>query len=118
MTLEEFLNARLDEAKRWVMNKTMAYSPEQVQLMNLLESQMEILDWHLRWPTMVMTPPKLELNLEDPSGFRASMTQQVEMVTREEYRRRFGSEAPTAPLLKGWAMKYRSHPDFNEEWLA
>lgn len=117
MSLEEFLAERLEEARRYVMRRTLAYSPEQTQLMNLIENQMEILDWHLRWPTMVMSPPKLQQDASDPSGWRVSMTQQIDFVTREEYRRKFGTEAPTAPLLKSWAMKYSSHPDFNPEWV-
>ena len=120
MTVEEFLTARLDEAKEDLL----ARSEEQYILIDTLRM---VLEFHKNWPVLVETQPKFEMidkkSLElvnDPRSVDNTiyqMTQRIAWWSREEYVKKFGVEAPTAPLVQSWIEKYQDHPDFNKKWL-
>jgi hypothetical protein len=118
-TIEEFLLARLEDAERKIEGLRMETS-RWTSLMCLIENQRDVIEWHKNWPIMVETPPKfekIEPYTDDPAySMKYQMTQQIAWVTQEEYRKRFGSEPPTAPLLAKMAARYSDHPDYNPDW--
>ena len=82
------------------------------------EAKRRVVELHKAWPVLVETPPTFATTSEglgvNSVTFRAS--QQIQWLTQEEYRKRFGSEPPTAPMLAAMATVYADHPDYREEW--
>lgn len=81
------------------------------------EAKRRIVELHQSWPVLVESPPVFEATGRDSDvnsmTFRAS--QQIQWLTQDEYRKRFGSEPPTAPMLAAMAAVYADHPDYREE---
>jgi len=76
-----------------------------------------IIAFHRSWPVLVETPPEMEaVDGTDPSAFAYRMTQRIMWATEDEYRKRFGTEPPTAPMLRALAAVYADHPDYRQEW--
>lgn len=74
-----------------------------------------IIEWHQNWPVLVETKPTFE---QDPSlqGTVVRAWQEIAWLTEREYLGKFGSEPPTAPILRIMAQVYADHPDFKAEW--
>lgn len=127
MTPTEFLEARLEEDEEDI--RTARYDDEEwyipdaarrVRMLADVAAKRQILELHQKWVVLISTPPKLE-----PSGidrfsnlesYTVRMTQQIDFATREEYRRRFGDEPPTAPTIMALIQPYHEHPDFDSAW--
>lgn len=77
------------------------------------EAKLRILELHESWPVLVETPLRTEFNVET---FAARAAQQIAWQTTQEYRKRFGDEPPTSPILRAMALPYADHPDYREEW--
>ena len=109
MTLTEFLLARITEDEavakdagadammgwRWKAWPRDAYDEIQAtviansrRVLAECEAKRRIVELHEAWPVPIETP----------------------------YRKRFGSEHPTAPMLAAMAVVYADHQDFREEW--
>lgn len=136
MTITEFLNARLDEDERDARAIANAKyfegveSDAEEEVMRLsdpdrvlaeVEAKRKIIAFHEQWPVLVTTEPKIELSGDDTLAgtidmYTARMSQQIEWQTTQQYRARFGTEPPTAPMLLALAQVYAGHPDFEEEW--
>jgi len=80
------------------------------------EAKRQIVELHKSWPVLVKTPPKFSADTGDPTSLTMRMSQQVMWATEQEYRERFGSEPPTAPMLRVLAAVYADHPDYDESW--
>ena len=116
MTVEEFLSARLSE-EEGLQTVFPEGSAERAICANHIATMRHVLEWHKNWPVLVQTEPKFEFNMEDVSGYAFSLSSKIAWATQEEYRRTFGSEPPTSPILNVWVQQYRHHPDFQDEWL-
>lgn len=136
MTITEFLNARLDEdeaaaraARPWWPS---TYTPEFAKedravhiarhdpdrVLAEVEAKRKIIAFHDQWPVLVQTEPKIEFSGgEGVDAYTARMSQQIDWQTTQQYRARFGTEPPTAPMLRALVQVYVGHPDFEEEWL-
>ena len=121
MLIEDFLLARLDWTEERVSQLVM--SPEARAIFStFIENQRAIIELHKKWPVMLEKPAELVVDnvmdsLINPAhDFIMSMKQQIAFLTQEEYINRFGTEPPTAPMLKQMAWSWRNHPDWNPEW--
>lgn len=139
LTLTDFLRARLDEdeavAREWVACKYSgvdawgegadhffeggAGSPARV--LADVAAKRRIVEWHENWPVFVEQRPEMPSMrpFGDPDAMQDlhySMARQFEWLTHREYVTRFGSEPPTAPILRFLALPYASHPDYRQEW--
>ena len=76
------------------------------------------LNHHKSWPVLVETEPEYDIS-DLNSNFdtvRMTMVKKMEFLTAQEYIRRFGTEPPTAPIIKSIANQWSDHPSFQEEW--
>lgn len=116
LTIEEFVEARLKD-----MELMFEPLPEGWVLVEpFVVFARQVIEYHKQWPVLVQKNPELDFNYWDPeSNFQrihAKLSQEMAFLTQEEYRKRFGKEPPTAPLMRKLASKWRDHPDFQEEW--
>jgi hypothetical protein len=86
-----------------------------------VEAKRKIIAFHDQWPVLVQTEPKIEFSGSDTLGatidqYAVRMSQQIDWQTTQQYRARFGTEPPTAPMLRALVQVYSGHPDFEEEW--
>lgn len=114
MTIEEFLLARLDEAEDILMNK-IPWN-HSADLMRLLSAQRAVIKWHKNWPVLLETTPEIRTIENHTDEIVLQATQQIKWTTTDEYVKRFGKDAPTAPLLLQMAALYSEHPDYDETW--
>lgn len=76
-----------------------------------------LVEFHESWPVLVEQPPTFEpVDVDDPNSFAMRASQQIAWMSQQEYRRRFGDEPPTAPMLAALAEVDSDHPDFRAEW--
>jgi hypothetical protein len=118
MTIEEFLLARIREVEHAAdMMVPLIDQLLYKQIFELCANQRKMIDWHKNWPVLVESPPKYEHGPQKGStDWQISVTQQMAWLTQEAYVKQFGSQPPTAPLLKEMADMYRTHPDWREVW--
>jgi len=119
MQIETFLLDRIAEAEAQL---ELCALPEnwKKELKILCENQREILRWHKDWPILMESQPELEWHRGtlDMERLTYQMSLQIQWLTQDEYRRKFGKEPPTAPLLRRMVREYMEHPDYQEEWLT
>lgn len=83
----------------------------------------KILDFHQSWPVLVEERPTFKVverdgDLKDITGaLTMEMQVKYQWMIAEDYRKVFGLEPPSAPILKEMAKLYSDHPDFNPDWL-
>lgn len=112
--IEEFLLDRVKDYER-----QSHYLPRDMAapMMALCTQIRLVIDWHAKWPIIVEGSIEIKESLThhiDAISYQAR--QQIDFVTQEEFRRRFGKLPPTAPLLRKMARVYKDHPDYNPEW--
>ena len=116
-TVVEFLRARIAEdewearARLANLSVVLAESRWRRQLAEC-EAKRRILDFHESWPVMVEEPPRFEARDGGLESIAFSVSQRMAFLTQEEYRRRFGVEPPTSPMLAALAAVYSDHPDY------
>jgi hypothetical protein len=111
MTIEEFLKARIDEIERMFS--------EFPAVLTMCDAMSDIIKWHEQFPVLVELKP--EFGIDDRydtsmNELKYVVNQKMEWMTVRAYRERFGTEPPTAPLLRKWAWYHKDHPDWNKEW--
>jgi hypothetical protein len=143
MTLAEFLLARIadDEARFDRATEAEAYSlrhdgmpdttaadirnywlnevpTEWPRWLAECEAKRRIVEFHANWPVLIEGPNefKQDDDSNDVSRMTLRMSRQVAWLTEQEYIKRFGTEPPTAPMLRALAAVYADHQDFREEW--
>lgn len=132
MSIEMFIKERLGEWQRTIvdvhnlLNSFVDFSGNQgYTIFDRLQAQVQamlgILEWHQNWPVLVETPPKFEPNMFDDfdaglNSYTMKVSQQIGWLTQQEYRKRFGSEPPTAPVVALLAAIWADHPDYDLEW--
>jgi hypothetical protein len=79
------------------------------------EAKRQIVELHKSWPVLVEGPPEMT-KADSLSDMTFRLTRQIAWLTQEEYRKRFGDEPPTTPMLRALAAVYADHPDYREEW--
>lgn len=70
---------------------------------------------HESWPVLVEGKPEFEAS-SDVAEMVMRVTRQIAWLTNQEYRKRFGDEPPTAPMLRALAQPYIEHADFDPAW--
>jgi hypothetical protein len=119
MTIEEFLSARIDDAMEH-FKKTTNDSLALISYSNMVANMRYAIEWHKNFPVLVTSPPQFDIvekGVEGIPELAYRMSQEIEWQTQEEYRKKFGAEPPTAPLLLAWVQQFAYHADFQEEWL-
>jgi hypothetical protein len=83
-----------------------------------VDAKREIVKWHESWPVLVETEPTFDPDAggDDMGSHVMRMSRQVAWLTQREYVKRFGSEPPTAPILRHLAAIYADHPDYRDGW--
>lgn len=99
MTIEEFLLARSYE--------------NGLRMGELIRIAVE---FHKNWPVLVETEPEFDMMPDSFDTVKYKLVQRMQWLTQEEYRKKFGSAPPTAPLLRQWANLFSDHADFDEAW--
>lgn len=83
-----------------------------------LAAKRKILDLHDQWPMLLETPPVMEMQAHLPGEpWEAHFTQQIDWVTTQQYRRRFGHEPPTSPIIRALLQPYADRDDFDPAWV-
>jgi hypothetical protein len=136
MTLTEFLLARIaeDEARahyalsrggggaleyggQWYGAIKHAERWEPARALAECAAKRAIITCHESWPVLVEGPIEFGLvDGTDPHAIAYRATQQIAWATQAEYRKRFGTEPPTTPMLRALALPYADHPDYRDEW--
>ncbi|WP_417220532.1 DUF6221 family protein [Arthrobacter sp.] len=75
-----------------------------------------IIAQHETWPVLVSEDPVMEEYPTDLRGFAMRASQQIMWLTERQYIARFGTAAPTAPMIRTLAAVYADHPDYQQEW--
>lgn len=113
MRLVDFLLARQDEEEKD------AISPRTLAEIKL---KRKIIAFHQAWPVLVEERPKFkrierESDLENiTNAIVMEMQTKYQWMLAEDYRKIFGEEPPSAPILKEMGKLYSDHPDYNPEW--
>lgn len=82
-----------------------------------VEAKQKILDLHEQWPLLLETPPAMEMQPHMPGEqWVAHFTQQIDWVTTQQYRRRFGDDPPTGPIVRALLQPYAWRDDFDPAW--
>lgn len=88
-----------------------------VRILAECAAKRRIIEFHESWPVLVEQQPTFEQALDNSvDGLALRMSQQIAWLTEQEYRHRFGTEPPTAPMLAALAAVYADHPDYRQEW--
>jgi len=80
----------------------------------------ETVKWHGNWPVLVEKKPEYSMaDAFDPdvNNLVFKMSQEITWFTENEYIKRFGTAPASAPILKILAQPWKTHPDFQREWL-
>jgi len=82
------------------------------------EAKRAIIRQHEGWPVLVEREERFpELTRTDGlPGISIAMGRQIAWLTEREYIKRFGTEAPTAPMIQTLAAVYRDRPEYREDW--
>lgn len=115
MSIEDFILARLSDAEQQLAKENISVDAW-ITISRIIANQRAAVEWHKSWPVLLETKPKFDVMADDFENVRYRMSQQITWVTEEEYRKKFGSEPPTAPLLKDMAAVWQTHPDWREDW--
>ena len=80
-------------------------------------AKMKILDLHEQWPILLETPPVIETQAHVPGEpWEMHFTQQIDWLTTQQYRRRFGDDPPTSPIIRALLQVYAWRDDFDPAW--
>ena len=106
MKVEEFIRARIEDGR---------FANENIKLLDAIEI---VVDCHSNWPVLVSQPPNFERvrSFFDRDDVVFQLSQRMEWLTQEEFRRKFGTEPATAPIIKKIADLWSYHIDWQEEW--
>lgn len=117
MTIEEFLLARIADAEKQLDQEGLSMRAW-ISINQILANQRFIIAWHKNWPVLVEGPEErsFESHPTDMSSYIYRASRQMASLTQAEYIKKFGTQPPTAPLLREMASMYADHPDFREEW--
>jgi len=83
-----------------------------------------VLEWHDNWPVLVEQPMPEITRISPNDEMRTSLNRysyeisvRMAWFTQNQYLKFFGTEPPTAPILKHMAQHFQNHPHFNPAWL-
>lgn len=110
MTIEEFISKRVEEIRRLEpMNRNLEKLAHGIQM---------VVEWHKNWPLLVQGLPEFSTpeKITSDDSIVYQFSQRIAWMTNQEYIKKFGLEAPAAPLLRQIASMWDNHPDFKEEW--
>jgi hypothetical protein len=75
-----------------------------------------IVELHDSWPVLVESPPEFTQEGDGIDTMTMRMSKQIAWTTEQKYREHFGSEPPTAPILRALASIWADDPGWQEEW--
>jgi hypothetical protein len=86
-----------------------------------IQFKRKIIEHHNKWPVLIEEKPQFIPNGpvhpgDISSDYSFTMMQRYMWVVEEDYRKMFGTEPPTAPIIKEMANLYSDYPGFNPEW--
>ncbi len=82
-----------------------------------VKAKRAIVELHKNWPVLVESPPTFNSSpSDDLNAMTVKMSRQIMWATEQEYRNKFGTEPPTAPILRALAQPYRGADGWQEEW--
>lgn len=116
MTLEEFLTARLNELREALFLLNMAQDP----WLTLIDSQLEIVQMHAKWPVFIDEEPTLSVFDDydiDRNRLSVQVSKKIIWMEQQEYVKKFGTQPATAPFIRKLVERFSHHEDFQEEWL-
>lgn len=117
----EFLNSQLSQLESLVF---LRYGdPLDVvirdDLLSCIKATRTFVNMQKDWPVMAESPPQTEVDMRDGVGnvvYRVS--QRLEWMTQQQYRERFGDEAPVQGIVRDLLERFQNHKDFDPEWLS
>lgn len=122
MDINEFVTARLDESDVKLNALYMVVGSGSVsrELASFIDFARSVVELHKNWPVMVTSPTSPVVSVAEGSDFHNSLSykvaQTIEFRTQEEYRKNFGYEPPTAPIMASLASCWKRHPDYQSSW--
>lgn len=75
-----------------------------------------IIKQYEEWPVLVQGEMEMRQVGEDLQSMSFRASRQIAWLTNREYVKRFGTEPPTAPMIRTLAAVYADHPDYKPEW--
>lgn len=122
MNITEFLEARIAEDEAQATKHLPSLSSHGLgdyglRVLAECEAKRAIIEQHQNWPVYVESEPsELEQVASGLNDVTYRMTRQMAWLTTREYVKRFGTEPPTAPMIRTLAAVYKDHPDYQQEW--
>ncbi|MGP5725862.1 DUF6221 family protein [Arthrobacter rhombi] len=120
----EFLRARILEDEREANICLHAYSQGKdvsghrwKRVLAECAAKRMIIGQHEAWPVMVTADLVMEKYPTDLNDFAMRASQQIMWLTERQYVARFGTTAPTAPMIQTLAAVYADHPDYQQAWV-
>lgn len=110
--IEEFIEDRCHDIERYAQQ--FEHDPWEFRY---IEIYRQILKWHQNWPILVETPTEFNEVSTEPDRIIFQMQKKFAWATTNEYIRAYGTDPPTAPILKIIANQWSEHPAFNQSWL-
>lgn len=112
----EFKDAgSMSHAESDLWEHAIRHTPQRV--LREVEAKRAILDLHANWPVLVEGPTQIETaNSDSINEFAMHASRRFAWTTEREYTRKFGTQPPTAPMVKALAAVYSDHPDYDPEW--
>lgn len=81
-----------------------------------IAAQRKVIDLHEQWPVLVEQPDPGEVVWNGMHDTVLQISTRINWLTTQEYRKRFGDEPPTGPIIKALIQPFSDHPDFEEDW--
>lgn len=118
MTPEEFLIQRYDQICNTALGAIALAVEDRAVIAGLASQLKAVVEWHKNWPVLVEEGPKFDMM---PDGFdtvQYKMSKRMAWLTQEEYVKVFGRQPPTATLIRRFLETFKTHPDFDPDWLT
>jgi hypothetical protein len=102
--------------RSFAKGQQIAYLANPMRVLAECAAKRAIIEQHKDWPVLVEKKPEFREDATDPQSMTYRVTQEMVWLTEWEYVKRFGVEAPTAPMIRALAAVYSDHPDYNKDW--
>lgn len=109
LRVEDFVKERIEEMER---------SSGDPNVAKLCKFFRQVIWRHESWPVLTTTEPTFEDIGSGLDTIHYRLSRQLEWMTEQEYRKKFGTEPPTAPMILDMAQLWEDHPHFNPAWRS
>lgn len=123
LSMEDFLLARIKECENYIYDTFVEeHLALRSRLLGMLEAQRKLVEWHASFPVLVQGKPEIKHAISgsdiDYNAFSLQFSKQIDLWTRDQYKRITGTWPPALKLMQNWVKQYEKHPQFDKEWLA